>query len=585
MMETATHTAAPNAALISSEQEPELRQRTNHKSIAPATLRELPLTVAHARPYRRKVGHRFFLLYRHVLGLLAGSHLAYVNNLPPDKRKFLNSPGARVLAFLLRPFVKKELRDRPFAVQLRRRLEMLGPTYVKLGQIMAIREDILPKEITDELRQLLDRLPEVPFAAVRQIIEASLGKPLEDLFLDIQESAIGSASIAQTHLAKTKLGETVVVKVIKPGIREAILSDIKLLQLLARLLEELIPRYQPEMIINEFCAYTEREIDLTYEADHAEIFAANFAHQPEVVFPKIYRALSSRDVLCMEYFDGWKPNDPHVRQFSSSEIQKIIDLGAGAIIKMLYADGFFHADLHTGNLIVLPGPRVGFIDVGMVGRFDEKMKLSMLYYFYSLVNGDIEGSAKYLMAMARIGEGGDVIGFRRSVSDLFRRYLLRASDGRLSLAQLILASLRIGGKYRIFFPVEMTLMVKALVTFEGVGLQLDPNLDVPALSRRHIRAIYSEHYDPMRLFQQFMSGLPEMVDVLVRAPEFISESSRYLQQLFNAPRPESPVIGLRSGLMAGSCIIGGVIAFVAGAPPLLWAGLFASSVVFFFLRK
>jgi ubiquinone biosynthesis protein len=177
------------------------------------------------------------------------------------------------------------------------------------------------------------------------------------------------------------------------------------------------------------------------------------------------------------------------------------------------------------------------------------------------------------------------VGFKRAVSDLFRRYLLRTADGSLSLAQLILASLKIGGKYRIFFPVELTLMVKALVTFEGVGLQLDPNLDVPALSRKHIRAIYTEHYDPIRLFQQFVNGLPELVDVMVRTPEFISESVRYLQQVFSTPRQENPLHGLRSGLMAGSCIIGGVIAFTAGAPPPLWIGLFASSVVFFFFGK
>src|SRR5574342_318541 len=320
----------------------------------------------HPPVIHRRVVSRLFLLHRHVIGLLAGAHLAYVNNLPPHKRRWFHAAGARVLALVLRPFVKKALRDLPLATQLRRRLEMLGPTYVKLGQIMAIREDILPKPITDELKQLLDHLPEVPFESIQHIIEESLNAPLAELFLTIQKENIGSASIAQTHLAKTKAGDTVAVKVIKPGIREAILSDIKLLQILANFLEWLIPRYQPKMIINEFCAYTEKEIDLIYEADHAEIFAANFAHNPDVVFPKIYRHLSTREVLCMEYFDGFKPGDPEVLKFSEENIQRIIDLGTGAIIKMLYADGFFHADLHTGNLVVLPGPKVGFIDLGMV---------------------------------------------------------------------------------------------------------------------------------------------------------------------------------------------------------------------------
>jgi ubiquinone biosynthesis protein len=209
----------------------------------------------------------------------------------------------------------------------------------------------------------------------------------------------------------------------------------------------------------------------------------------------------------------------------------------------------------------------------------------MLYYFFALVNGDIDNSVQYLMAMARLGKGGDPTSFRRSVADLFRRYLLRAADGSISLAQLILQSITLGGRYRIFFPVEMTLMIKALVTFEGVGLLLNPNLDVPELSRKHVRTIYAEHYNPQNLFNQLMRGVPELVDLMVRLPEFISASTRYMQQMFTAPAPENPLSGLRSALMAGACIVGGVIAFVYGAHPILWSGLFVSSVLFFFFGK
>ncbi len=539
----------------------------------------------HPSLFRRSVVYRLWLFYRHLLGLIVGGYLAYVDHLVFYKKSFFRLAFARGTAFLLRPFIKKELRRQPFEVQLRRRLEMLGPTYVKLGQIMAIREDILPKKITDELKRLLDRLPQVPFTFIQQIVEKSLGAPLATLFLDIDEQPLGSASIAQTHLATTRAGEKVVVKVIKPGIRDAILSDIKLLKISAVILEWLVPRYQPKMIIHEFCAYTEKEVDLTYEADHAELFAANFADQPDVVFPRIYRQLSSQDVLCMEFFDGLKPNDARIFEFSPADLQKIIDLGAGAIIKMLFADGFFHADLHAGNLIVLPGPKVGFIDVGMVGRFDEKITLNMLYYFYALVNGDITSSVQYLMAMARVDKRGDPQGFQRAAGDLFRRYVLRAADGSFSLAQLILQSVTLGGKHHVFFPVEMTLMIKALVTFEGVGLLLDPNLDIPELSRQHIRRIYSEHYSGKELFKQLMRGVPELVDVMVRMPEIIAESTRFFRQFMQAPAPENPLAGLRSALIAGACIIGGVIAFVYGAPPFLWGGLFASSVMFFLFGK
>ena len=201
----------------------------------------------------------------------------------------MRSAGSRFLAFIWRPVLKKELRDLPFEIQLRRRLEMLGPTYIKLGQIMAIREDILPEVITEELKHLLDRLPEVPFETIRNIIEDSLGRPIDEMFTDIESQPIGSASIGQTHLATTRSGERVVIKIIKPGIRDTILSDIHLLKLLSHLLEWIIPAYQPKVIINEFCVYTEKETDLTYEADHAELFAANFSEYKLIAFPKIYR--------------------------------------------------------------------------------------------------------------------------------------------------------------------------------------------------------------------------------------------------------------------------------------------------------
>jgi len=534
----------------------------------------------------RGVFNRFFQLYKHVVGLMIGGFLASVRNLPPIKRKGLRSAGRRVSAFFLKFFIKKDLRNRPFEFQLRHRLEMLGPTYIKLGQIMAIREDILPRHVTNELKQLLDHLPEVPFEIIREIIEASLGDTLDNIFLYVDPNSIGSASIGQIHRATTLNGLPIVIKVIKPGIRVTILSDLKLLQILAGFLDWIIPRYQPRVIIDEFCRYTEKEIDLTYEADHAELFAANFANVSNIVFPKIYRHLSTRDVLCMEYFQGVKPNDPEIFQLSVADQRRVIDLGMFAIIKMLFEDGFFHADLHAGNLIILPGPKIGFIDLGMVGRFDDKVKRTILYYFYALVNGDIERSAKHLLAMAHIGKGGDPAGFKRSVSDLLRRYLLQASRGNFSLAQLILASLNLSSKYRIFFPVEMTLMVKALVTFEGVGQFLTPNLDVPRLSQKHIRGIYSKHFSLENLYHQFSKGLPELMDLLVQLPRIASDSTRSLDEMLNTDSSqENPLAGLKGSLIAGACIVGAVIAIVQGGHPSLYVSLIIIAILFFIFGK
>jgi len=527
-------------------------------------------------PYRGAV-RRFFVVYRHVTGLLMGGHIAYVRSLPEVQKTGLRSPGKRLLAWILTPFVRSDLRTLPFPVQLRRRLEILGPTFTKLGQIMAIREDLLPEPITRELESLMDHLPPVPFEQVKAIIERDLEMPVESLYQSIDEEPLGSASIAQAHRATTKEGDDVVVKVIKPGIRDVITSDLKLLEFFGIFLQWLLPRYQPKQIIEEFSSYTRREVDYTYEADNAEVFATNFQDQPGIVFPDIYRELSSDDVLTMEFFAGIRPGSPASLDLSDAEKQRVIDLGAESIIRMLYDDGFFHADLHAGNLKIMPGEtaedlQIGFIDLGMVGRFNPKLKRKMLYYYYALVRGDVENAARYLLDMARVGEGGDPEGFQRAVSDMARHFLMRSKQGNISMAQVILQSLSLGGRYRVFFPVEMTLMVKALVTFEGVGRTLDPDLDVVSVSQRHVRTIFRERFDPRALGREILSSAPEVVDVALRLPQLLSQGSTYLEKQMSAQTAGSdPLTGVRGSILAGSCILGGVITVVQSGP--LWLSI------------
>ena len=526
-------------------------------------------------PYRGAF-RRFFTVWRHVAGLLMGGHIAYVESLPRVQKTGMRSLGKRMLSGILKPFVRSDLRDRPFPEQLRRRLEILGPTFTKLGQIMAIREDLLPEVITEELDSLMDHLPPIPFAQVKAIIERELEDPVESLFRSIDPEPLAAASIAQVHRATTHDGDDVVVKVIKPGIRDVVTSDLKLLEFFGVFLQWLLPRYQPTQIIEEFGAYTKREIDFDYEADHAEIFAANFQDVPGVVFPDVHRALSTSDVLTMEYLGGMRPGPQAVRELSEAERQRVIDLGASAVIRMLYKDGFFHADLHAGNLKILPGDRpedlqIGFIDLGMVGRFRADIRRRMLYYYYALVRGDVENAARYLLDMARVGEGGDPQGFRRAVSDMARHFLMRSKQGSISLAQVILQSLSLGGRYRIFFPVEMTLMVKALVTFEGVGRTLDPDLDVVAVSRRHVQRIFRERFNPLTLGSELLSNAPELVDVALKLPQLLTSGVAQLEESLTDQPPSDPLSGVRSSVIAGACIVGGVISVVQGGP--LWLSI------------
>jgi ubiquinone biosynthesis protein len=536
------------------------------------------------RPYKSAFW-RSLEVYRHVLGLFGGGLLAYLAALPPLQRRGLKNGGKRLLALFIRPFILKELRRATFPVQLRRRLELLGPTYVKLGQVLSLREDLLPSTITTELKNLLDRLPEVPFPAIRNIIETDLRGRLEDLFLSVDEKPIGSASIAQTHLATLPDGNQVVLKIIKPGIRESILSDIILLRWLGGLLQKVIPQYQPKNTIEEFCSYTEREVDTTAEADNAEIFAANFKDEPDIVFPKIFRKYCGENVLCMEFLRGVKPGAESAANMTPLERDRVIELGAKSIIRMLYLDGFFHADLHPGNLLILPGGRVAFIDLGMVGRFEDRVRRKMLYYFYALVNGDVDGAAEYLTAMAKVGAGGDPNGFRRACADAMRRFYMHAARGEYSLGKMILDSVGLGAQYRIFFPVEMTLMVKALVTFEGVGLLMNPDLDVPKISQKYVTEIFNRQFSVSSLYRDFMRNSPELVDTLVRLPKILSDVLRFAEETVNDRTPSNPLAGLRSGIIAGACIVGGVISVVQGGPTGLWVTLFGLGILFSMFGK
>lgn len=518
---------------------------------------------------------RFFVIHRHLVGLLFGGLEVYVRErrAPGAKRSRLLYGLAALLAWLSRPFLDQSLADRPFPVQLRRRLEMLGPTYIKLGQVLALRQDLLPEAITEELKNLLDRLPVVPLPRYLALIEKDTKRPVAEMYSWIDPQPTGSASIAQIHRATTVEGDSVIIKVVKPGIRETLSRDAVLLKMLGAALQKVLPRYQPKRVIAEFVEYTRREVDLRREADNAETFAANFHDLEGVHFPLIYRRYSSQGVLCMEFLAGFKPNSPEALQLSAADRDRLVDLGAASIIRMLFRDGFFHADLHPGNLLVLPGPRLGFIDLGMVGRFDQNLRRTLLNYYYSLVMGDAESSARFLASVAEPGPGADPVGFRREVTEILHRWNRSANFRDFSLAQLILYSVNQGAQHNMYFPVEMVLMVKALVTFEGVGQILKPDLDVAAVSQAHARKIFIDQFNPINLAREAMRAVPDLLEALSKAPTMITEGQRLLEQTARRS-PDNPFAGLRGTIFGGFCLLAGAVLAGARGPWPVWLGLF-----------
>jgi ubiquinone biosynthesis protein len=516
---------------------------------------------------------RFFITLGQLLGLFFGAVNVFIQQRAASgQANMLLGVPLRVVLFFVRPFLDKQIIQQPFPVQFRLRLERLGPTYIKLGQILSLREDILPKSITNELRNLLDRLPVVTFERFRGLVQADLKRPLDTIFRWIDPKPLGSASLAQTHRARLRTGERVVLKVLKPGVRQTIETDTKLLRLLGRVLQVFLSRYQPKRLIDEFSRYTLLEVDLRFEADNAEAFAANFRDQPDVHFPKIYREFSNRDVLCMEYFQGIKPDAGATAILTPSEKEKVIRLGVGATIQMIFRDGFFHADLHPGNFIIFKDASVGFLDLGMVGRFDREVQRRLFYYFYSLVMGDPENAARYLASLTIPSKNSDVDGFRRAVAGLYGRWLRSANFYDFSLAQVILQSVLLAGQYRIQYPSEIILMVKALVTLEGAGNLLQPGIDLVEASRKHVRRLLIEQFNPATILKASLLVVPELVDIINRSPLVLSEGLKRFES--NLRNPTSNRLGgLRMPILAGSCILAAAILFASGAPWPLWAGL------------
>ena len=510
---------------------------------------------------------------RQVIALLFGG---YVSSVEVSRRR-----GGRGLLFrmramtawIIRRFLKKEIVSQPFPVQLRMRLEILGPTYVKLGQILSLRQDILPDVVTAELRNLLSDLPPVSYEEIHAIVESDLGRPIDEIFAEVDQAPLGSASIAQSHWARLATGEQVILKVVKPDIRDLLYRDATLLRTTARFLQLIIPRYQPKRVIDEFCEYTLREVEMKLEAENAETFSDNFSDMADVIFPQIYREFSADNVLCMEYLDGDRPDVEAVTLMPLDERQRLIDLGAEAIIRMLYQDGFFHADLHPANLLVLPDVKVGFLDLGMVGHFDPELRHNMLELFYAMVMEDFEGAARHLAAVSQTEPRSDVPGFRRAVKEVARKWRRQARFEDFSLALLILECIQLGARYHLYFPVEMVLMVKALVTYEGVGYLLDPDFNVAEVSQRHIREIFRQEYSPARLLKEGLRVAPDLFDAALKLPLLVSEGLSMMEERTRR-KPQRPLTGVRATLYGGACLVAGAILIGLEGPWYLAALLF-----------
>jgi ubiquinone biosynthesis protein len=410
------------------------------------------------------------------------------------------------------------------ARRFRETLSELGPTFIKLGQILSSRPDILPPDFIAELSQLQDHVLPMPVEVIFKSIEESLGRPAKEIFATIDPVPLASASIAQVHRATLSSGEEVVVKVQRPGIEAQIKSDTDLLFYLARFLEGVIEEtgiYTPTGIVQEFRSAMLLELDFENEARNVEAFAKNHLERPYVVVPKLHRAHSSRTVLTLEELKGDKLKKV-LETFEGVDRKQLAKHVLDASFHQLFDDGLFHGDPHPGNIIVLPWNRIGLIDFGLVGRLSKGMQESIILLVLAISLRDPDTVARLLYKVGVPDQRINLHQFRADIHDILERYLglkLSQVDSGVLLNELIDLAMR----YRIKVPKEYAVLSKAAGTTEGIIRQLDPDLDIAAAALPYAKQLMVERYSPNSMSGGLLRVALQLQGFLQDTPQQISQ--------------------------------------------------------------
>src|SRR5690554_21215 len=392
-------------------------------------------------------------------------------------------------------------KDRRLAAErFRKVLEDLGPTFVKLGQVLSTRPDILPPEFIAELKYLQDRVPTLSFEQIRAQVESGLGGELEQFFGEFSEKPLAAASIGQAHLATLRDGQAVIVKVQRPGIREKIRSDLDLLYYLARLLEatiEEVELYTPTAIVREFERAILNELDFLQEAQNIEEFGRNFAEVDEIEVPEVFHDFTSAEVLTMEFIDAEKLSD---LEGGSERAIAVLDTLLSALVKMVLYDGFFHGDPHPGNILVRPDNTVVFIDFGLVGRLSESQQDSIIDLVLTVLTGDIDGISRTLLAMGKPMGRVNLREFKADIRSIRDKYLAM-NLGDIEVGELVQEIMGAAQTHRIRINTNYAVLSKAAMTIEGIMRELEPDLDIMKKGMPFAKQLAARRFSARKILQ------------------------------------------------------------------------------------
>ncbi len=500
--------------------------------------------------------------------------------------------------------VSRKKRDRldrlTRAERVRLVFEELGPTYIKLAQILSTRPDLIPIDFIVELARLQDKVPFVDFSAVEKIIDEEFGKAPAELFDEIDHTPVASASLGQVHLARTLAGEPVAVKVQRPEIRKTIEVDLEIMLHLATLMErhvEEMALHRPVKIVEEFADTLEKEMDYTIEAGSMERMARLFLNDSSVYIPAVYRELTTPRILTMEYVDGIKISDLDRIEKAGYDKKQITVRGADLYLTQFFEHGFFHGDPHPGNIFILPEHVICLLDFGMVGTVDRRTRELFVDLIDCIIQHEETRCVRLLLRLAEWEEEPDIRRLEKDVAEFTSRHLYKPIK-EIAIGTLLQHMLDLTARHGLRIPPNLFLMMKALATVEGVARMLDPEFNLVDRATPFIHKIKLERLHPQRVAEDVSHLAADWYEFLGHFPQDLMEITRLIRSRRLTFRHESADVPkilatysqisnrLSFAIIIAALVIGSALIVISEIPPLFFGisligifGFFAAALM------
>lgn len=421
----------------------------------------------------------------------------------------------------------------PIGRRIRTATEELGPTFVKLGQMLATRPDLIPMDVVQELRHLQDEVPPFPFDQVRAIVEADLGRSVTEVFAEVESEPIAAASIAQVHRATLKDGTPVVIKVQRPNLPEVIGSDLRILSGLARTLEQRVPEirtFRPSAIVEEFRRSLNREMDFATELTSMVRYREMFLDEPGLHVPQPYPEFSGRRVLVMERVEGIKVSDRAALEAAGINLPSIVETGMRITLRSIFEFGFFHADPHPGNFFVRPDGSIVLLDFGMMGTLESRRIDEMLAFMVAVLTADVDMVVNQLLDADLIGDETDLRSLRSELQTILDRYR-HVRLGGLDVAGFLNELADVTIRHHVVLPADLLLVGKSIATMEGLGQEVYPEFQPLEAIRPYLTEVYVKRMlDARRHTQTVARSVLDGLALLKDAPFDVRRVLRKLRR-------------------------------------------------------